>query len=153
MWNIHANAQESWAIKSSALQHLLDVIRKPKQAPQGKSAQKQGEEKEEEGEKEEEERKKKEREEREKKEREKKGKEKREREKRERKKREKKEREERERRKTISKKKKGESASTSFTFVVSLNKQQIVDCDRANNYGRPELFVSDFSVRAARFGR
>ena len=46
-----------------------------------------------------------------------------------------------------------EVASTSFTFVVSLNKQQIVDCDRANNYGRPELFVSDFSARAARFGR
>ena len=45
------------------------------------------------------------------------------------------------------------SASTSVTFVVSLNKQQIVDCDRANNYGRPELFVSDFSARAARFGR
>ena len=44
-------------------------------------------------------------------------------------------------------------ASTSFTFVVSLNKQQIVNCDRANNYGRPELFVSDFSARAARFGR
>ena len=44
-------------------------------------------------------------------------------------------------------------ASTSFTFVVSLNKQQIVNCDRTNNYGRPELFVSDFSARAARFGR
>ena len=46
-----------------------------------------------------------------------------------------------------------ESASTSFVFVALLNKQQIVDCDRANNYGRPELFVSDFSARAARFGR
>ena len=44
-------------------------------------------------------------------------------------------------------------ASTSFVFVALLNKQQIVDCDRANNYGRPELFVSDFSARAARFGR
>ena len=45
------------------------------------------------------------------------------------------------------------SASTSFTFVVSLNKQQIVDCNCTNNYGRPELFISDFSARAARFGR
>ena len=45
------------------------------------------------------------------------------------------------------------TASTSFVFVALLNKQQIVDCDRANNYGRPELFVSDFSARAARFGR
>ena len=43
-------------------------------------------------------------------------------------------------------------ASTSFVFVALLNKQQIVDCDRMNNYGRPELFVSDFSVCAARFG-
>ena len=43
-------------------------------------------------------------------------------------------------------------ASTSFVFIVLLNKQQIVDCDRANNYGRPELFVSNFSMRAARFG-
>ena len=45
------------------------------------------------------------------------------------------------------------TASTSFVFVALLNKQQIVDCDRANNYGRPELFISDFSVRTARFGR
>ena len=45
------------------------------------------------------------------------------------------------------------SASTSFVFVALLNKQQIVNCNRANNYGRPELFVSDFSARAARFGR
>ena len=45
------------------------------------------------------------------------------------------------------------TASTSFVFVALLNKQQIVNCDRANNYGRPELFVSDFSARAARFGR
>ena len=44
-------------------------------------------------------------------------------------------------------------ASTSFVFVALLNKQQIVDCDCANNYGRPELFVSDFSVHVARFGR
>ena len=44
-------------------------------------------------------------------------------------------------------------ASTSFVFVALLNKQQIVDCDRTNNYGRPELFVSDFSACAARFGR
>ena len=43
-------------------------------------------------------------------------------------------------------------ASTSFVFVVLLNKQQIVNCNHVNNYGRPELFVSDFSVRAARFG-
>ena len=33
-------------------------------------------------------------------------------------------------------------ASTSFVFVVLLNKQQIVDHDCANNYGRPELFVA-----------
>ena len=46
----------------------------------------------------------------------------------------------------------GQSASTSFVFVALLNKQQIVDCDRANNYGRPELFVSDFSTCMARFG-
>ena len=46
----------------------------------------------------------------------------------------------------------GVDASTSFVFVALLNKQQIVDCDRTNNYGRPELFVSDFSARAARFG-
>ena len=44
-------------------------------------------------------------------------------------------------------------ASTSFTFVVSLNKRQIVDHDHANNYGRPELFDCDFSVRMARFSR
>ena len=44
-------------------------------------------------------------------------------------------------------------ASTSFTFVVSLNKRQIVDCDRANNYGRPELFDCDFSAHMARFSR
>ena len=43
-------------------------------------------------------------------------------------------------------------ASTSFVFVVLLNKQQIVDCDCVNNYGRPELFISDFSVCTARFG-
>ena len=43
------------------------------------------------------------------------------------------------------------NASTSFTFVVSLNKRQIVDRDRANNYGRPELFDCDFSTRTARF--
>ena len=44
-------------------------------------------------------------------------------------------------------------ASTSFVFVALLNKQQIVNCDRANNYGRPELFVSNFSAHTARFGR
>ena len=41
----------------------------------------------------------------------------------------------------------------SFVFVALLNKQQIVNCDHMNNYGRPELFVSDFSARMARFGR
>ena len=46
-----------------------------------------------------------------------------------------------------------ESASTSFVFIALLNKQQIVDCDCTNNYGRPELFVSDFNAHAARFGR
>ena len=47
----------------------------------------------------------------------------------------------------------GGVASTSFTFVVSLNKRQIVDCDRANNYGRPELFDCNFSARTAKFSR
>ena len=47
----------------------------------------------------------------------------------------------------------GVDASTSFVFVALLNKQQIVNCDRTNNYRRPELFVSDFSTRTARFGR
>ena len=39
-----------------------------------------------------------------------------------------------------------EVASTSFVFVVLLN-----NCNCTNNYGRPELFVSDCSACVARF--